>query len=62
MCIDMTKAYVRELAYCVRVMKKFYTDYIIWQEVYGLLAIFDIISFRLICNIFCLQKIIYKMN
>ena len=41
--------------------KKFYTDYFIWQVVYGLPAIFDIISFRLIYKIFCCQKIIYKM-
>ena len=41
--------------------EKFYTDYFIWHVVYGLPAIFDIISFRLICKIFCCQKIIYKM-
>ena len=41
--------------------EKFYTDYFIWQVVYGLPAIFDIISFRHICKIFCCQKIIYKM-
>lgn len=41
--------------------EKFYTDYFIWHVVYGLPAIFNIISFRLICIIFCCQKIIYKM-
>ncbi len=29
--------------------EKFNTDYFIWQVVYGLLAIFAIFSFRLLC-------------
>lgn len=41
--------------------EKFYTDYFIWQVVYGLPAIFGIISFRLFINLFCCQKIICKM-
>ena len=40
--------------------KKFYTDYFIWQVVYGLPAIFDIISFRLICKIFVARKLYTK--
>ncbi len=41
--------------------EKFYTDYFIWQAVYELSAIFDIISFRSISKIFCCQKIICEM-
>ena len=37
--------------------EKFYTNYFIWQVDYGLPAIFDIISFRLIWKIFCCQNV-----
>lgn len=40
--------------------KKFYTDYFIWQTVYGLLAIFDIISYAFICKIFVAGKLYTK--
>lgn len=36
--------------------QKFYTGYFIWQVVYGLPAIFGIISFRLICKNFLLPE------
>lgn len=41
--------------------EKFYADYFIWQVVYGLPVIFNIILFRFISKIFYCQKIIYKM-
>ena len=40
--------------------EKFYTDYFIWQVVYGLPAMFDIISFRRICKIFVARKLYTK--
>ncbi len=35
---------------------QFYTDYFIWQIVYELSAIFDIILVRVFCKDFCYQK------
>ncbi len=40
--------------------EKLYTDYFIWQAVFRLSAIFDIISIRLICKISVAGKL-YKM-
>ncbi len=41
-------------------MIKAWSDYSIWQAVLGLLAIFDIISVRLICGVFVARKLYKK--